>query len=73
MCLIPATLEKKADFPAGYRDCRIRLFKYIMFISTTRVMSVVIGTKATFSISFYAGQTSTRAEKLSGMNRMVWI
>lgn len=36
-------------------------------------MSVVIGTKATFSISFYTGQTSAKAEKLSDMNKMVWI
>lgn len=41
-----------------------------MFISTTKVVSVVIETKATFSISFYTGQTSAKAEKLSNM---VWI
>ena len=44
-----------------------------MFISTTKATSVVVGTKAMFFISFYTGQTSAKAEKLSDMNKMVWI
>jgi len=73
LCLILATLERRAKSPAGCHDCRIRLFKYIMFISTTKATSVVVGTKAMFFISFYTGQTSAKAEKLSDMNKMVWI
>lgn len=33
----------------------------------------MIGTKITFSISFYSGQTSTKAGKLSNMGKIVWI
>lgn len=71
--LIPATLERKVKSPAGCHDCRIRFFKYIMFISTTGVTSVVIGTKATFSFSFHTGESSAKTEKLSDRNKMVWI
>lgn len=66
-------LERKAKYPVGCRDCRIRLFKYFMLISATGVRSVVIATKAAFSISFYTGQTNAKAKKLSDTNKMVWI
>lgn len=73
LCLIPATLERKGKSPAGCRDCRIRFFTYITFISTTGATSVDIRTKITFSFSFYTGQASAKAEKLSDVNKMVWI